>query len=113
MGEPHILSASAALPANYVDQETLLAAFRTHWAAQHFNLERLEQLHRAVRVGGRHLALPLQRYLRFVGLLALFGLSLGIWHAVYNPVGGQELAAITGRMSIVGRPQTTMVCPTA
>ena len=63
MGEPHILSASAALPANYVDQETLLAAFRTHWAAQHFNLERLEQLHRAVRVGGRHLALPLQRYL--------------------------------------------------
>lgn len=63
MGEPHILSTSAALPPHYVDQETLLDAFRAHWAEKHFNVDRLEQLHRAVRVGGRHLALPLQRYL--------------------------------------------------
>ena len=62
MGEPHILSAAAALPDNYADQETLLAAFRSHWGRKHFNLDRLEQLHRAVRVGGRHLALPLERY---------------------------------------------------
>ncbi len=62
MGEPHILSAAAALPENYVDQETLLAAFRAHWGRKHFNLDRLEQLHRSVRVGGRHLALPLGRY---------------------------------------------------
>jgi alkylresorcinol/alkylpyrone synthase len=62
VGEPHILSAAAALPGNYVDQETLLAAFRAEWGRKHFNLERLEQLHRAVRVGGRHLALPLHRY---------------------------------------------------
>jgi alkylresorcinol/alkylpyrone synthase len=63
VGEPHIVSASAALPPNYVDQETLLAAFRAQWAEKHFNLDRLEQLHRAVRVGGRHLALPIERYL--------------------------------------------------
>jgi len=62
VGEPHILSAAAALPENYVDQETLLAAFRAHWGRKHFNLDRLEQLHRSVRVGGRHLALPLDRY---------------------------------------------------
>jgi alkylresorcinol/alkylpyrone synthase len=62
LGEPHILSTSAALPAHYVDQETLLGAFRAIWAEKHFNQERLEQLHRAVRVGGRHLALPLERY---------------------------------------------------
>jgi alkylresorcinol/alkylpyrone synthase len=62
VGEPHILSATAALPDNYVDQETLLAAFRAHWGQKHFNLGRLEQLHRAVRVGGRHLALPLAAY---------------------------------------------------
>ena len=61
MGEPHILSSSATLPAYYVDQETLLGAFREQWAEKHFNVERLEQLHRAVRVGGRHLALPLER----------------------------------------------------
>ena len=63
MSEPHIVAASAALPPHYVDQETLLAAFRAYWAEKHFNLDRLEQLHRAVRVGGRHLALPMERYL--------------------------------------------------
>ena len=57
-----IVAASKALPPNHVDQDTLLAAFRAHWAKKHFNLDRLEQLHRAVRVGGRHLALPLDRY---------------------------------------------------
>src|SRR3989454_4423209 len=57
-----ILSVAQALPPNFVDQDTLLAAFRELWGQKHFNLERLEQLHRAVRVGGRHLALPLERY---------------------------------------------------
>jgi alkylresorcinol/alkylpyrone synthase len=59
---PRVLSAEKALPPHYVDQETLLAAFRAHWGQKHFNLDRLEQLHRAVRVGGRHLALPLAEY---------------------------------------------------
>ena len=57
-----ILAAAQALPKNYVDQETLLAAFRALWGQKHFNLDRLEQLHRSVRVGGRHLALPLAEY---------------------------------------------------
>jgi alkylresorcinol/alkylpyrone synthase len=59
---PRILAAAQALPPHYVDQDTLLAAFRELWGQKHFNLDRLEQLHRAVRVGGRHLALPLERY---------------------------------------------------
>ena len=57
-----ILAAAQALPPHYVDQETLLAAFRALWGQKHFNLGRLEQLHRAVRVGGRNLALPLEEY---------------------------------------------------
>ena len=57
-----ILSAAQALPPHYVDQETLLSAFRALWGQKHFNLDRLEQLHRAVRVGGRNLALPLEEY---------------------------------------------------
>jgi len=59
---PRILSAAQALPPHFVDQDTLLAAFRELWGQKHFNLERLEQLHKAVRVGGRHLALPLEEY---------------------------------------------------
>ena len=57
-----ILAAAQALPPHYVDQETLLAAFRALWGQKHYNLDRLEQLHRAVRVGGRNLALPLEQY---------------------------------------------------
>lgn len=65
-----ILTAQAALPPHYVDQETLLSTFRTLWGQQHFNLDRLEQLHRAVRVGGRHLALPLAQYAGLHGFAA-------------------------------------------
>jgi alkylresorcinol/alkylpyrone synthase len=45
-----------------VDQATLTAALRAHWARQHHNADRLEELHRAVKVRERHLALPLADY---------------------------------------------------
>ena len=59
---PRILAAAGVLPPHYAEQDALLAAFRDLWGKEHFNLERLEQLHRSVRVGGRHLALPLEEY---------------------------------------------------
>src|SRR5512144_1475070 len=59
---PAILSVGRALPPHYVDQETLIAALSAYWGAKHFNVERLADLHRAARVGGRHLALPLSEY---------------------------------------------------
>ncbi len=60
--QPRIISTGRALPPHFAGQEALLAEFRELWGQRHFNLERLEQLHRSVRVGGRHLALPLERY---------------------------------------------------
>ncbi len=59
---PTIRSVARALPPHYADQEQLIAAFRDAWSKQHFNVDRLEDLHRAVGVGGRHLALPLAQY---------------------------------------------------
>ena len=59
---PLVSAVGRALPENYLDQEALIAALRGFWAARHFNVERLEDLHRAVQVSGRHLALPLDRY---------------------------------------------------
>src|SRR4051812_856468 len=59
---PRILSVAQAFPPYFVEQDTLLAAFRELWGEKHFNLDRLEQLHRAVRVGGRHLGLPIEAY---------------------------------------------------
>jgi len=60
---PWVRSVGTALPANWVDQETLISVFREHWAREHFNVERIEELHRSVQVGGRYLALPLEQYL--------------------------------------------------
>jgi alkylresorcinol/alkylpyrone synthase len=59
---PAILSVGRALPPNYVDQETLIAALTAYWAAKHHNADRLGDIHRAAQVGGRHLALPLAEY---------------------------------------------------
>ncbi len=59
---PSILAVGRALPPHFADQETLIAAFAEHWRRHHFNLDRLADLHRATRVGGRHLALPIAEY---------------------------------------------------
>ena len=60
----HIAAVGRALPENYYDQETLIAAFKKHWGTRHYNLDRLERLHQNVLVGGRHLALTLEEYER-------------------------------------------------
>jgi len=60
--QPRILSVGRALPPNYADQETLTAALTAHWSRQHFNGDRLAQIHKAALVAGRHLALPLAEY---------------------------------------------------
>ena len=59
---PAILSIGRALPPNYADQETLTAALAAFWGRQHFNAERLAQIHRAALVSGRYLALPVAEY---------------------------------------------------
>jgi alkylresorcinol/alkylpyrone synthase len=62
MSHPVLRAVARGLPPHYARQEELIAAFRAHWAQKHFNLERLEDLHRAVQVTGRHLARPLADY---------------------------------------------------
>ena len=57
-----IESVGTAFPPHYYSQEKLSEALKKNWALRHFNLARLEQLHKNVLVGGRFLALPLERY---------------------------------------------------
>jgi alkylresorcinol/alkylpyrone synthase len=82
-----IIGAGTAFPPHYYDQETLIAAFREHWAERHFNLDRLEQLHRNVLVGGRHLALPLDEYPKLEG----WGASNDAWIRVAQDVGAEAI----------------------
>jgi alkylresorcinol/alkylpyrone synthase len=62
-----IATVGRAFPPNFADQDTLIAAFRAAWAARYHNVARIEQLHRNVLVGGRHLALPMAEYLTLGG----------------------------------------------
>lgn len=59
---PALRAVARGLPPHYATQEQLIAALRSVWATKHFNMERLEDLHRAVQVTGRHLARPLADY---------------------------------------------------
>lgn len=78
-----IAAIGAAFPSHYYDQETLLGALRKHWARRHHNLDRLESLHRNVLVGGRHLALPIERY----DELDSWGQANDAWIEVAQEVG--------------------------
>lgn len=78
-----ILSVGTALPDHFYDQETLLAALKRHWGQRHFNLGRLEKLHKNVLVGGRHLALPIEEYDR----IERWGQANDAWIRVAQEVG--------------------------
>jgi alkylresorcinol/alkylpyrone synthase len=98
-GSPSIVAVGTALPPHYADQETLIAAFRSAWARQHFNVDRLEELHRAVGVGGRHLALPIEQYPRLAG----FAAANAAWSRVALDVGEAAVRAALDRAGLSPR----------
>jgi alkylresorcinol/alkylpyrone synthase len=85
-----------AFPPHYYDQDQLLEAFRTLWLSKHYNPERLERLHKNVRVSGRHLALPLEEYQR----LESWGQANDAWIRVAQEVGASALDAALGKLGL-------------
>lgn len=79
----YVASVGRAFPPNYVDQDALIEAFRAAWGGAFHNPARVEQLHKAVLVGGRHLALPMQEYAKLTG----FGQANDAWIRVGLDVG--------------------------
>jgi len=82
-----IAAVGKAFPPHYYDQDTLIAAFKQAWARRHYNLERLELLHRNVLVGGRHLALPLDEY----EALDTWGKANDAWIRTAEDVGARAI----------------------
>ncbi len=62
MKTPRIVSTATALPEHYASQDDIINALKAYWTQAHFNVERIEALHRNTQVQGRHLALPLSAY---------------------------------------------------
>ena len=91
-----IAAVGAAFPPHFYGQEELLAAFREHWGTRYFNLARLEQLHRNVRVGGRHLALPMAEYPKLSG----FGAANDAWIRVATEVGAAAVEDALARAGL-------------
>jgi alkylresorcinol/alkylpyrone synthase len=82
-----------------VDQEALTAALSTQWCGQHFNPERLAQIHRATLVGGRHLALPLAEYATLGG----FGRRNEAWLRVGLELGEAAIREGLARAGLAPR----------
>jgi alkylresorcinol/alkylpyrone synthase len=79
----YIAAVGTALPPHRYEQDELIAGFTRFWGKKHHNLTRVEQLHRAVQVGGRNLALPMEAYEQLEG----FGASNDAWIRVGLDVG--------------------------
>jgi alkylresorcinol/alkylpyrone synthase len=82
---PRVHSVGTALPRNYLNQQTLTAALHEYWASKGANLDGFDRLHRATRVSGRYLALPMHEYLE----LDTFASSNGAWLRVAPALGAQ------------------------
>jgi alkylresorcinol/alkylpyrone synthase len=92
-----ISSVGSALAEHYYDQDTLLAAFREHWAKRYFNMDRIEQLHRNVLVGGRHLSLPIEEYPK----IETWGQANDHWIRVAQELGGKAVLKALGRAELL------------
>jgi len=80
---PLVSSVATSLPKHYASQEEIIEAFKKHWANKYFNLDRIEELHRAVQVGGRYLAVPIQELER----MESFSARNDAWIRVAQEVG--------------------------
>ncbi len=102
-----IASVGSAFPPHYYDQETILAALADHLGERLANRTRLEAFHRNVRVGGRHLALPITEYLTLDGFRA----ANDAWLRVALDVGERALRTALDRAGI-GPGQVDLIVST-
>ncbi|HSI05900.1 MAG TPA: 3-oxoacyl-[acyl-carrier-protein] synthase III C-terminal domain-containing protein [Myxococcota bacterium] len=82
-----ISAVGVGFPAHYYDQTALIDAANRLWSGRFFNPERLKQLQTNVLVGGRHLALPLERY----GKVESFSEANDVYIEVATEVGETAL----------------------
>lgn len=97
--QPLVRSVGTALPPHYADQETLIAALRDLWATKHFNIARLEDLHRSVQVAGRYLALPVEQY----AALDSFEKRNDAWIRVAQDIGAEAVSAALAEAGLTPR----------
>jgi alkylresorcinol/alkylpyrone synthase len=91
-----IASVGKAFPPHHYSQQQLLAALKQAWADKLFNLDRLDRFHRNVAVGGRHLALPIERYAD----ITTWGAANDAWIEVAQEVGAAAVSDALERANL-------------
>jgi alkylresorcinol/alkylpyrone synthase len=91
-----IAAVGRAFPDHHYDQDALLDAFLHHWGAKHHNVDRLAQLYRSLRVEGRYLALPMERYPKLSG----WGDANDHWIDIAQDVGGRAVTEVLMKSGI-------------
>jgi alkylresorcinol/alkylpyrone synthase len=85
---PRVNSVGTALPHNYASQESLFTALRNFWRDMGANLDGFDRLHKATKVSGRYLALPMAEY----PALDSFEKSNSVWMRVAPELGAEAAA---------------------
>src|SRR5689334_5496805 len=96
---PRIVSVGTCLPKHYASQEEIIQAFRKLWATKHYNLERLEDLHRAVQVGGRYMAVSMEELMK----LERFSERNDAWVRVAQEVGAEATRSALDQAGLAPR----------
>ncbi|MFQ5768526.1 MAG: type III polyketide synthase [Acidobacteriota bacterium] len=92
----NIVSVARAFPPHYYDQQTLLAALKERFGGRPEAIRRMDNLHRNVLVGGRHLALPLEAYAR----LEHWGQANDAWIQVAGQIAAEALEGALERAGL-------------
>jgi alkylresorcinol/alkylpyrone synthase len=93
---PKIRAIGCALPPHYYPSEVLSAALLDEWHARGNERARLERIHRAAGVRGRHLALPMVEYRS----LRSFAAANDAWVRVATELGGEALECALHRAGL-------------
>jgi alkylresorcinol/alkylpyrone synthase len=87
---PRISRVKTGVPPHYYDQETLIGVLVEYWAKRYHNPQRIIDFQRNVLVGGRHLAMPVERYKKLNG----FGEHNDAWIEAAVPLATRVLGEL-------------------
>ena len=96
---PRLRTVATALPEHYVDQKTLMAAFRIEWEAKGLNPRLIDRLHQAVQVSGRYLSIPMAEYYE----LDSFAKSNRVWSRVAPEIGQKAAESALRQAGLTAR----------
>ena len=87
---PYIHSVSCGFAPHYYEQEELSRALLSGWEARYFNPQRIVDFQKNVLVGGRHLAMPIEKYQKLEG----FGEFNQAWIDAAVPMATQAIDSV-------------------